>query len=62
MDELGIKKEPDVPLGVMARQIGQKHLLYLNVIGNCKKQQHLKIWKTNLMNLRKVSEKKLENS
>lgn len=31
IDELGIKKGPDVPSGVMARQIDQKHLLYLNV-------------------------------
>ena len=29
--ELGLKKGPDVPAGVMARQIDQNHFLYLNV-------------------------------
>jgi len=31
IDELGIKKGPDVPSGIMARQIDEKHYLYLNV-------------------------------
>ncbi len=31
--ELGIKKGPDVPSGVMARQIDDNHILYLNVSG-----------------------------
>ena len=31
--ELGIKKGPEVPSGVMARQIDGKHFLYLNVSG-----------------------------
>ncbi|MDP4269263.1 MAG: beta-galactosidase [Bacteroidota bacterium] len=34
--ELGIKKGPDVPLGVMARQIDKNHYLYLNVTGEPK--------------------------
>jgi beta-galactosidase len=34
--ELGIKKGPEVPQGVMARQIDQKHFLYLNVSGEPK--------------------------
>jgi len=34
--ELGIKKGPDVPSGVMARQIDEKHFLYLNVSGEPK--------------------------
>lgn len=34
--ELGIKKGPEVPQGVMARQIDKKHLLYLNVSGEPK--------------------------
>ena len=34
--ELGIKKGPDVPSGVMARQIDDKHFLYLNVSGEPK--------------------------
>jgi beta-galactosidase len=34
--ELGIKKGPNVPSGVMARQIGEKHFLYLNVSGEPK--------------------------
>jgi beta-galactosidase len=35
--ELSIKKGPDVPSGVMARQIDKNHLLYLNVSGEPKK-------------------------
>jgi len=34
--ELGIKKGPNVPAGVMARQIDEKHFLYLNVSGDPK--------------------------
>ncbi len=34
--DLGIKKGPDVPSGVMARQIDKKHYLYLNVTGEPK--------------------------
>ncbi|WP_167607575.1 beta-galactosidase [Maribellus sediminis] len=34
--ELGIKKGPDVPSGVMARQIDDRHFLYLNVSGEPK--------------------------
>nr|MBD3621233.1 beta-galactosidase trimerization domain-containing protein [Sunxiuqinia sp.] len=34
--ELGIKKGPNVPSGVMARQIDEKHFLYLNVSGEPK--------------------------
>jgi beta-galactosidase len=34
--ELGIKKGPDVPSGVMARQIDENHFLYLNVSGETK--------------------------
>ena len=34
--KLGITKGPDVPKGVMARQIDTKHLLYLNVTGESK--------------------------
>ena len=30
---LSIKKGPDVPIGVMARQIDKSHFLYLNVSG-----------------------------
>jgi beta-galactosidase len=33
INELGIKKGPEVPSGVMARQIGKNHYLYLNVTG-----------------------------
>jgi beta-galactosidase len=33
IDELGIKKGPQVPPGVMARQIDKNHFLYLNVTG-----------------------------
>jgi beta-galactosidase len=29
--ELGIKKGPDVPSGVMARQTDKNHFLYLNI-------------------------------
>jgi beta-galactosidase len=36
IDELNIKKGPDVPTGVMARQIDKNHFLYLNVSGNLK--------------------------
>jgi beta-galactosidase len=36
IDELGIKKGPDVPSGVMARQIDKNHFLYLNVSGESK--------------------------
>ena len=34
--ELGIKKGPDVPSGVMARQIDKTHFLYMNVSGEPK--------------------------
>ena len=37
--ELGIKKGPDVPSGIMARQIDEKHFLYLNVSGEPKEIQ-----------------------
>jgi beta-galactosidase len=33
INELGIKKGPDVPEGVMARQIDKNHFLYLNISG-----------------------------
>jgi len=36
IDELGIKKGPQVPAGVMARQIDKNHFLYLNVTGEPK--------------------------
>jgi len=36
INELGIKKGPEVPSGVMARQIDKNHFLYLNVSGNPK--------------------------
>ncbi|MDE3182265.1 MAG: beta-galactosidase [Bacteroidota bacterium] len=36
IDELGIKKGPNVPSGVMARQIDKNHFLYLNVTGEPK--------------------------
>jgi beta-galactosidase len=39
IDELGIKKGPDVPSGVMARQIDKTHFLYLNVSGEPKEIQ-----------------------
>jgi len=34
--ELGIKKGPNVPSGVMARQIDKNHFLFLNVSGETK--------------------------
>jgi beta-galactosidase len=34
--ELSIKKGPEVPSGVMARQIDKSHFLYLNVTGEPK--------------------------
>ena len=37
INELGIKKGPEVPNGVMARQIDNTHFLYLNVRVNPKK-------------------------
>ncbi len=36
INELGIKKGPEVPSGIMARQIDNKHFLYLNVSGEPK--------------------------
>lgn len=36
INELGIKKGPEVPAGVMARQIDDTHFLYLNVTGEPK--------------------------
>jgi beta-galactosidase len=39
ISELSIKKGPDVPLGVMARQIDKNHFLYLNVSGESKEVQ-----------------------
>ncbi|TFF38518.1 beta-galactosidase [Mucilaginibacter psychrotolerans] len=36
IEELGIKKGPQVPAGVMARQIDKHHFLYLNVTGETK--------------------------
>ncbi|MBV5313330.1 MAG: beta-galactosidase [Prolixibacteraceae bacterium] len=36
IEELGIKKGPEVPSGVMARQIDKNHFLYLNVSGEQK--------------------------
>lgn len=36
IEELGIKKGPEVPSGVMARQIDKNHFLYLNVSGEPK--------------------------
>jgi beta-galactosidase len=39
INELGIKKGPEVPLGVMARQIDKIHFLYLNVSGEAKEIQ-----------------------
>jgi beta-galactosidase len=36
ISDLSIKKGPDVPSGVMARQIDQNHFLYLNVSGEPK--------------------------
>lgn len=39
INELGIKKGPEVPSGVMARQIDKNHLLYLNTTGEPKEIQ-----------------------
>ena len=39
ISELSIKKGPEVPSGVMARQIDNNHLLYLNVSGETKEIQ-----------------------
>ncbi len=39
IDELGIRKGPEVPSGVMARQIDETHFLYLNVSGGPKEIQ-----------------------
>jgi beta-galactosidase len=39
INELSIKKGPDVPSGVMARQIDARHILYLNVSGENKEIQ-----------------------
>ena len=39
ISELSIKKGPDVPNGVMARQIDNNHILYLNVSGEPKEIQ-----------------------
>jgi beta-galactosidase len=39
IDKLGIKKGPEVPSGVMARQIDKNHFLYLNVSGQQKEIQ-----------------------
>jgi beta-galactosidase len=39
IDELGIKKGPDAPSGVMARQIDKTHFLYMNVSGEPKEIQ-----------------------
>jgi beta-galactosidase len=39
INELSIKKGPDVPSGVMARQIDANHILYLNVSGDAKEIQ-----------------------
>ncbi len=36
INELGIRKGPEVPSGVMARQIDEKHFLYLNTTGETK--------------------------
>ena len=36
INELGIRKGPEVPSGVMARQIDKNHFLYLNVSGEPK--------------------------
>ena len=36
INELGIKKCPEVPSGVMARQIDEKHFLYMNISGEPK--------------------------
>lgn len=39
INELGIKKGPNVPSGVMARQIDKSHYLYLNISGELKEIQ-----------------------
>jgi beta-galactosidase len=39
INELGIKKGPNVPAGVMARQIDKNHYLYLNITGESKEIQ-----------------------
>jgi len=39
IDQLKIKKGPQVPSGGMARQIDEKHLLYLNVSSEPKEIQ-----------------------
>jgi beta-galactosidase len=39
INELGLKKGPEVPSGVMARQIDRNHFLYLNVSGEAKEIQ-----------------------
>lgn len=39
ISELGIKKGPEVPSGVMARQIDKNHFLYLNTTGEPKEIQ-----------------------
>ena len=39
INELSIKKGPNVPSGVMARQIDKNHILYLNVTGEAKEVQ-----------------------
>jgi len=39
ISELSIKKGPDVPPGIMARQIDKNHILYLNVTGEVKEIQ-----------------------
>jgi beta-galactosidase len=39
ISELSIKKGPEVPSGVMARQIDNNHILYLNVSGETKEIQ-----------------------
>jgi beta-galactosidase len=39
ISELGMKKGPNVPSGVMARQIDDKHFLYLNISGDPKEIQ-----------------------
>jgi beta-galactosidase len=39
ISELSIKKGPNVPSGVMARQIDKNHFLYLNVSGESKEIQ-----------------------
>jgi len=36
IDQLNIKKGPNVPTGVMARQIDKNHYLYLNISGEPK--------------------------